>query len=410
MVFIRKLKSMMGGFLFSFKKNSLSLLKRSIPKPIKKLIITVFNYGEHQIIAQNQTLLNELLKQYEQGKDYRSIIIFPPSLDWDVQLFQRPQQLALALAKQGALVFYTQPKPDRKKKPFELIKERLYLCNVHVDTFRVISSPLIYLLTWNSDYASRFKNPQIIYDFVDDIDVFYGDQQQIAKGHRYLLANASFILATAQKLVEEAAAYRADVIYSPNGVVYEHFSTPPPLLPPVDLLPILEKEKPIIGYYGALARWFDYDLLKAVAVLRPDYQFVLIGPDYDGTLSPSKISHFDNIHHLGVKPYADLPGYLHYFDVATIPFLVNDITNATSPLKLFEYMAGGKPIVVTPMRESMQYKDVLIAKDAEEFAWQLDKAIHLGKNDSYIERIKKIAQENTWESRAEEIIQKIESH
>jgi hypothetical protein len=62
------------------------------------------------------------------------------------------------------------------------------------------------------------------------------------------------------------------------------------------------------------------------------------------------------------------------------------------------------------MRESMQYKDVLIAKDAEEFAWQLDKAIHLGKNDSYIERIKKIAQENTWESRAEEIIQKIESH
>lgn len=404
-----KFKLMIKRGFQAFKRTIRQILRKILPRPVRDLILKIIHYGEREIIAQNQTLLNELLKQYAQGKDYRTIIIFPPSLDWDVQLFQRPQQLALALAKQGALVFYTQPKPDRKKKPFELIKERLYLCNVHVDTFRVIPIPLIYLLTWNSDYASRFKNPQIIYDFVDDIDVFYGDQLQIAKGHRYLLANASYVLATAQKLVEEAAAYRDDVIYSPNGVVYEHFSNPPPQSPPADLLPILEKSHPIIGYYGALARWFDYDLLKAVAVLRPDYQFVLIGPDYDGTLTPAKISHFDNIHHLGVKPYADLPGYLHYFDVATIPFLVNDITNATSPLKLFEYMAGGKPIVVTPMRESMQYKDVLIAKDAEEFAQNLDHAIQLGKDPEYITKINKIAKQNTWESRAEEILQEIES-
>ena len=125
----------------------------------------------------------------------------------------------------------------------------------------------------------------------------------------------AYVLATARKLVEEAIIFRSDVIYSPNGVVYDHFSgdgEQAQITPPEDLIPMLDSQKPIIGYYGALARWFDYDLLKAVAILRPDYQFVLIGPDYDGTLEPANISHFDNIHHLGVKPYADLPDYLHF--------------------------------------------------------------------------------------------------
>ena len=160
MSFLIKIKTLFNHFLTRSKKIIIDFLRRILPKSIKSLIIKIINYGERQIIANNQVLLNEILKNYKPGKEYRSIIIFPPSLDWDVQLFQRPQQLALALAKQGALVFYTQPKPDRKKEPFELIKERLYLCNVNVDTFRIIPNPIIYLLTWNSDYASRFKNPQ----------------------------------------------------------------------------------------------------------------------------------------------------------------------------------------------------------------------------------------------------------
>jgi glycosyltransferase involved in cell wall biosynthesis len=116
-----------------------------------------------------------------------------------------------------------------------------------------------------------------------------------------------------------------------------------------------------------------------------------------------------NIYWLGVKQYDELPSYLHYFDVATIPFLVNDITHATSPLKLFEYMAGGKPIVITPMRESMQYDGVLVADGPDKFAEQLDKAILLSKDPQYVNKIKRLALQNTWESRAEEILIKIEN-
>ncbi|MDO9085563.1 MAG: glycosyltransferase [Anaerolineaceae bacterium] len=412
MFYLKKIIISLTHFLQVAKQLSYQILQKILPKPIKQILSKVINFREQKIISQNKFILSELLKNYLPGKDYRTIIIFPPSLDWDVQLFQRPQQLALALAKQGALVFYTQPKPDRNFPPFELISERLYLCKVHVDTFQIISEPNIYLLTWNSNYATRFTNPRIIYDFVDDIDVFYGDKVQIKKGHEYLLKNAKIVLATAIKLVEEAKHFRSDVIYSPNGVVYDHFAnveSQEQVLPPSDLVPLLKMQKPIIGYYGALARWFDYELLKGIAQRRQDYLFVLIGPDYDGTMKHAGISHLENIYWLGVKQYAELPFYLHFFDVATIPFLVNDITHATSPLKLFEYMAGGKPIVITPMHESMQYEGVLVADGPDEFVEKLDQTLLISKDSHYINEIKKLALQNTWESRAEEIIVTIEN-
>lgn len=197
-------------------------IRKITPSPVKKIAKKILRIKDSNIIKQHQKLLDEILT--DKKGYYKEIVIFPPSLDWNVQLFQRPQQLALALGRQGALVFYMQPNPDRKQPPFHLIEKGIYLCNVHVDTFRDLPNPFIYLLTWNSDYAKCFNHPRIIYDFVDDIDVFYGERDQIVRGHDFLLRNAHIVLATANKLIEEVKNYRPDVIYSPNGVVYEHFS------------------------------------------------------------------------------------------------------------------------------------------------------------------------------------------
>ncbi len=200
-------------------------------------------------------------------------------------------------------------------------------------------------------------------------------------------------------------------MYCPNGVDYEHFQLPEasaPLPPPPDLAEIVALHTPVIGYYGALARWFDYDLLKKLTVLRPNYSFVLIGPDYDGTLKPAAIDAYKSIHWLGVKPYNDLPGYLKYFDVTMIPFQLNDITHATSPLKLFEYMAGGKPTVVTPMRESMGYEGVLVGKDAEDFASRLDDALILVHDPEFLQLLERVARANTWDARARQILAELE--
>ncbi|MDD5368008.1 MAG: glycosyltransferase [Anaerolineaceae bacterium] len=356
------------------------------------------------MIRRQRILVTEFLAS---SNNSRPIMIFAPCLDWNVQLFQRPQQLALALARQGALVFYIQPKPNPRTPPFTEIEPNIYLCNVNARAFDQVMSPAVYLLTWNAEYGKVFNQPDLIYDYVDEIDVFYGDKQAFIRNHKILLQEATLVLTTADNLYREALAVRQDAILSPNAVDPNHFQTGSEVgmvTPPADLLPILGRKKPIIGYYGALARWFDYDLYYSVACLRPNYSFLLIGPDYDGTVARETIEKTDNIYWLGVKKYSELPAYLDSIDVATIPFVVNQITNSTSPLKLFEYMAGGKPVVVTPMRECMQYPGVLVGDSPERFAERLDEALKLAKDPAYQEILQKVVYENTWDTRARQIL------
>lgn len=355
-------------------------------------------------IKEHQRLLVDLVKQHP---DDQPVIIIAPSLDWDVQLFQRPQQLAMAFARQGALVFYMQLKQTSTTPVFLELQDRLFLCNTLPLTFDVISEPVVYLLTWNSDYRFRFCKPHLLYDYVDDINVFFGDRQLIAEGHESLLRDADLIVATATRLHERILKQRPDALLCPNGVEYERFfaaHTRDVANIPLDMRSIVMDGKPVIGYYGALARWFDYSLVDQLAALCPDYHFVLIGPDYDGTLHDKPLFQRDNVHWLKVKPYIVLPGYLAYFDVAIIPFIVSEITHATSPLKLFEYMAGGKPVVVTPMEESLRYPGVLVGRDAQEFAVQLEKALALRTDERYMNTIDTVARENTWDMRAQLIL------
>jgi glycosyltransferase involved in cell wall biosynthesis len=114
-----------------------------------------------------------------------------------------------------------------------------------------------------------------------------------------------------------------------------------------------------------------------------------------------------NLSYLRAKDYHDLPRYLNHFDATIIPFKINKITRATSPLKLFEYMAGGKPIVITDMDECKSYKSVLVSRNKREFLKNLDKAIKLKNNKKYMDLLTKEAKENTWSKRVEEIIREL---
>ncbi|HEX6304640.1 MAG TPA: glycosyltransferase [Anaerolineales bacterium] len=354
------------------------------------------------VVLPLQSRLQEIIRQYP---CIDRIFVFPPSLDWQTQLFQRPQQLALALARQGALVFYVQPESSTAGEPFSLLHEHIYLCHVPVETFEVLENPLTYLLTWNRAYGSVLNSPRIIYDFVDEIDVFEGDRKQMLRDHQKLIQNSELVLTTAVRLFQQVLPHREDVILCPNGVNYEQFAPrkSEQIQPPSDLAPILETGKPVIGYYGALAIWFDYELIFDIAKHRADLFFVLIGPDYDGTLPP-KLLDLTNVSWLGVKSYSDLPNYVRYFDVATIPFRLNSITHATSPLKLFEYLAAGKPTVITAMEESMRYPGVMAAKNMKEFVQMLDRGLMLKDDQDYLSLIDQVARENTWDNRAKQIL------
>ena len=292
------------------------------------------------------------------------------------------------------------------------MSDRLYWCLAPSEAFQQLNAPLVYILCWNREYLDGFNAPRVIYDYLDDLSAIWGNQKQIARNHEELISSASVVMTTADHLYQDAVAVRPDCLFCPNGADYEHFApsrNKQVKVPPGPLEPVLSTGKPIIGYYGALARWFDYDLLEAVARRREDLAFVLIGSNYDNTYPVSGLSQLPNVTWLGVQPYAELPYFLRYFSVATIPFRVNEITHATSPLKLFEYMAGGKPVVITAMHESMRYEGVLVAKNAAEFSSKLDEALRLAAAPEYLATIDRVARENTWRARAETILQALDA-
>jgi GT2 family glycosyltransferase len=160
-------------------------------------------------------------------------------------------------------------------------------------------------------------------------------------------------------------------------------------------------DHPIIGYIGAIADWFDVDLVADAATQRPDWQFVLVGGVFGA--DTSVLRSLPNVHLLGQKPYATMPAYLYNFDVCIIPFKVNEITHATDPVKLYEYFSSGKPVVATDMREIRQYSSlVYLANNSSEFISKIESA--LAEEDVQL-RMKRVetARVETWSSRYESV-------
>jgi len=356
-------------------------------------------------LVQARAQVAEIVQQHAQA---RATIVFLPSIEWDLPLFQRPQQLALALAEMGALVFYVEP-AHAGRPGLARLRERLYVGAVPVEALRELQRPVAWTLCWNTQHLAALTRPRLVYDHIDDLSVFDARIEDLRLAHARLLREAELVFTTARRLQAETEAVRPDARLVPNGVDERHFASARQSgARPVAWTATVPLGRPVIGYYGALARWFDYALVAEVARSRPDYSFVLIGPDHDGSLRTSRLLSVPNVHWLGVVPHAELPEHLRAFDVATIPFVVDDVTHAVSPLKLFEYMAAGKPIVVTALAECQLYAGPLVARDAREFALCLDHALRLRDDDAYAARLSEVVRANTWLVRARQILASIE--
>ena len=204
----------------------------------------------------------------------------------------------------------------------------------------------------------------LVYDCLDEHGGWNHEAAELLRAwERSLTREADLVLASAERLRRRLGADAANVLLVPNGCDPDHFA--PAAAPSRTLVPPLHR--PVIGYAGALSSsWFDTGLLVALAERRPDWTFVLIGPA-DAELQAA-VDLCPNVLLLGEVPYADLPRYVADFDVAIIPFVVSDLTRATDPVKLYEYFAAGKPVVVTPMPELYPLQGHLtVATDAASF-------------------------------------------
>ena len=136
---------------------------------------------------------------------------------------------------------------------------------------------------------------------------------------------------------------------------------------------------------------------------------MLIGPDYDGSAKEAALDALPNVHLLGPINYSELPKYARHFSVATIPFVVNDITLSTSPIKLFEYMALGVPIVTTALPECRKYRSALIAGSGEEMVERIETALRLRGDPDYARLLAHEAAENAWTAKARLIAEALEA-
>jgi len=338
---------------------------------------------------------------------YERVAIYPPTLMWGEHLFQRPQQIFRALARRGVLSFYCSANPSADRfDVFKKVADRLYLCS-DINALRPLDGRAKTILWMTRPdhlwYKDLFPAARTIYEVIDELEVFPEYCEAMKCDHVLAVTEADVVVATATKLHQKITPVRGDVILAPNGVCIEDFQIDPRLAEvPHDMEKIVRLEKPIIGYYGALAEWIDYGLVSFCAEACRDLSFVFIGPAYDESVK--RLPKRRNVFWLGPKKYSELKQYLHYFDVATIPFQINKITESTSPIKLFEYMAGGKPIVTTALPECTSYRSVLIAQNREDYVEQLRIALERRHDPQHLESLRREANENTWDARVEAIM------
>ena len=391
--------------------------------------INIFSYLNIKIQSKKYSrMFDDIL-----SSDYDRIIIWKSTFGWDVPLFQRPQHISINLAKQNCLVFYEVTKMTDKVNNIKKLFNNLYLINFNnlaikkllFSKLKEINKPK-YIQIYSTDFTMSLEELKqyinngfkIIYEYIDDLSPEIVGVKQLPKNqadkYNYMLKDTEniFVIVTASEIEKDVLQKRGNekLAFSCNGVNIEHFKNiDKNFIFDEEFKNILKMNKPIIGYYGALASWFDYNLIKYLAKKRPEYNIVLFGVKYDNSLEKSNINEYSNIFFLGSKNYNILQNYASKFNVCTIPFLINDITKATSPLKLFEYMALGKPIVTTAMTECKKYKSVFISDNYDEFVSLIDVAINI-KDSEYFNLLEKEALENTWYEKAKIIIELIKKY
>lgn len=329
-------------------------------------------------------------------------MFFVSSVDWRIYLAQRNHHFVRQYARRGYISIYdVSDFVGYDFTGFKEIEPNLFLFRGMPDQINQLPGLTLWTFCYNYHYRDRYPAAeQVIYDLIDDFAVHPFDLKLLEENHRRALSEATLAAYVARHLVKHFDS-RPDALYLPNGVDEEHFGAAYLPVPEQDeaFAAVLARKQPIAGYYGAMAEWFDYDLLDEVARLRPDWQFVLIGPAYDKSVEDKPVFDRDNVTWIGPRDYAVLPRYLRALNVAMIPFQINEITLATSPLKLYEFFAGSKPVVTTPMPECVAFPEVQIAADAKEFSQALDRCLALGQDAAHLARLRQIAHENSWSER-----------
>jgi glycosyltransferase involved in cell wall biosynthesis len=206
-----------------------------------------------------------------------------------------------------------------------------------------------------------------------------------------LIQGADVVLASSRPLEARIARANREAVLVRNACDYEHFAS----------VTHQGSDRPVIGYYGAIADWFDSDLVADLAERQPGWDFILVGSTFAADVA--RLRSLPNVQLVGERPYAELPRWLSRFDVTVLPFRRTPLTEATNPVKAYEIMAAGLPLVSVPLPEILEFGDLVrLASTPAEFEEQIRAAL-ADRDAGVVERRRAFARQQTWDERVRSI-------
>lgn len=237
----------------------------------------------------------------------------------------------------------------------------------------------------------------IVYDCMDELSAFKNAPASMKEQEKKLLEKADIVFTGGYSLYEAKKNLHHNIHAFPSSIDKAHFSKARNIISePADQAAI---PHPRIGFFGVIDERMNIELLHKVAALKPEWQFVLIGPVVK--IDPASLPTDSNIHYIGSRSYDELPAYLAGWDVAIIPFALNESTQFISPTKTPEYLAGGVPVVSTSIQDVINpYGDeelVFIADTPEDFIMGIDCSFNLRNDAQWLKEVNEFLNGTSWD-------------
>lgn len=334
------------------------------------------------------------------------IIIYPPTIDWN-WMKQRPQHLMYQLAENGHLVFYCNQTQSHESP--EKIHKNLYIIHDHTNWISTllpsIRTKYDFVGVWCSypklaSTLSKYQPSWVVYDCVDDFPEWSIHENEMIAVTDSIVCSSSRLFSRLKRTFHHKQITIVRNAYDPDMNLHNEvdFSIPS------DITSHINQNKKIVGYVGAWAPWIDEKLIQLLAKMDDKLSVVVIGPEFGRKFIGKKDY---PVHFLGLKPHHELAAYIKHMSICIIPFRITGITLATNPVKAYEYLAAGKPVISTNLPECRLMEPYVdVAQDHHEFLELIKKRI-ADPGDS-LPRIN-YAMENTWKARAEQIEEVIKS-
>ena len=341
-------------------------------------------------------------------------------LRWDF-VYQRPQHLLTRFSEYTAVYFLEEPIFTSTGNPYLTFSQRmpnLWVCVPHlphglskaeineqmrelITVFFVNREVSDFTFWYYTPMALEFSSHLIpgltVYDCMDELSAFKFAPEELKQLEKMLFNHADVVFTGGHSLYESKKMQHYNIHPFPSSIDKKHFAKARLKdQEPADQLSI---SGPKIGFYGVLDERFDSQLIQGIADARPEWNIILIGPVVK--IDPASLPKNKNVHYLGSKSYEELPKYLSGWDVAMVPFLLNESTRFISPTKTPEYLSGGKPVVSTSIRDVVtpyaKNNLVRIGIDAEDFVDAIDEILATPDKSEWLRAVDQFLDNNSWD-------------